>query len=160
MLKFDWNILWTFINLIIFFVLMRLFLFKPIKRTLDKRKELIDDQFRQADETNSLAEELKQQYEAQLEGVEDEKKQILAKTRESAKNEYNTILDRAHNEADKIKADAKKAADIETEKARRAIKEEIAQLAMETAEKVVGRQASSDVDNEIYNEFLGKGSDE
>ena len=30
MLKFDINILWTLINLIIFFVLMKLFLFKPI----------------------------------------------------------------------------------------------------------------------------------
>ena len=40
MLKFDWNMLWTVINLIIFFVLMKVFLFKPIKKTMEKRQEL------------------------------------------------------------------------------------------------------------------------
>lgn len=50
MLKFDINILWTLINLIIFFVLMKLFLFKPIKKTLDKRKELIEGQFKAAED--------------------------------------------------------------------------------------------------------------
>ena len=49
MLKFDINILWTLINLIIFFVLMKLFLFKPIKKTLDMRMELIEGQFKAAE---------------------------------------------------------------------------------------------------------------
>ena len=55
MLKFDINILWTLINLIIFFVLMKLFLFKPIKKTLDKRKELIEGQFKAAEDKEKKA---------------------------------------------------------------------------------------------------------
>ena len=58
MLKFDINILWTLINLIIFFVLMKLFLFKPIKKTLDKRKELIEGQFKAAEDKEKKAGEL------------------------------------------------------------------------------------------------------
>lgn len=160
MLKFDWNILWTFINLIIFFVLMRVFLFKPIKKTLDKRKELIDKQFSDADEAQKQADELKAQYEQEIQGVEETKKQILVDARDSAKAEYNKIIDRAQNDAQKIKADAKRASDLETEKARRAVKEEIAALAMETAEKVVGRNVSAQTDSDLYDEFLSEGSDE
>lgn len=160
MLKFDWNILWTIINLVIFFLLMRKFLIKPIKVTIDKRQELIDKQFKDADETQKQADALKAQYKDELEGVEEEKKKILVDARANAKREYSKIVDRAQDDADRIKSDAKRAADFETEKARRAVKEEIAALAMETAEKVVGESASSQIDSDLYDKFLNESSDE
>lgn len=159
MLKFDWNMLWTLINLIVFFLLMKFFLFNPIKKVLDKRKELIDKQFKDAEEAQRQAEDIKTQYQNQLDGVEEEKKQILATARTTAKNEYNKIIDKAHDDADKIKSDAKKASDFENEKTRRAVKEEIAALAMETAEKVVGKSASAQLDSKLYDEFLEESSD-
>lgn len=160
MLKFDWNILWTIINLVVFFLLMKFFLFKPIKKTLDKRQELIDKQFKDAEDTRRRADEIKAQYQSKLDGVEEEKNQILVNARANAKNEYNKIIDQAQNDADRIKSDAKKASDFETEKARRAAKEQIAALAMETAEKVVGKSASSQLDSKLYDEFLSESSDE
>ncbi len=160
MLKFDWNILWTVINLIVFFLLMKFFLFKPIKKTLDKRKELIDKQFKDAEDAQRQADEIKAKYQSELDGVEEEKKQILVSARANAKNEYNKIIDKAQSDADKIKTDAKKLSDFETEKARRAVKEEIAALAMETAEKVVGKSASPQLDSKLYDEFLNESSDE
>lgn len=160
MLKFDWNILWVFLNLIIFFVLMRIFLFKPIKKVLDERKKMIDDQFKQADDAKNQADELISQYNEKLESVDDEKRQIIADARIKAKDEYNSIIDRAQDDAEKIKSDAKRAAQLETEKARLAINEEIAKLAMETAEKVVGKEISPETNSSIYDDFLSKGSDE
>lgn len=160
MLKFDWNMLWTLINLIVFFLLMKFFLFNPIKKVLDKRKEMIDKQFKDAEEAQRQAEDIKTQYQNQLDGVEEEKKQILATARTTAKNEYNKIIDKAHDDADKIKSDAKKASDFESEKTRRAVKEEIATLAMETAEKVVGKSASAQLDSKLYDEFLEESSDD
>lgn len=159
MLKFDWNMLWTLINLIVFFLLMKFFLFNPIKKVLNKRKELIDKQFKDAEEAQRQAEDIKTQYQNQLDGVEEEKKQIFATARTTAKNEYNKIIDKAHDDADKIKSDAKKASDFENEKTRRAVKEEIAALAMETAEKVVGKSASAQLDSKLYDEFLEESSD-
>ncbi len=159
MLKFDFNIVFTLINLILFFILMRLFLFKPIKKVIDQRNELINKQFQDAQDAQKQADELKTQYEAQLAGVEDEKNQIIVNARTSAKTEYDNILDRAEKDAEKIKADAKKASDIECESARLAVKEEIATLAMETAQKVIGESASAKTDKEIYDKFLSEGSE-
>lgn len=160
MLKFDINIVWTLFNLILFYVLMRVFLFKPIKRTLDARKQLIDNQFKSAQDKEDSAIALKAQYESQLSGVEDEKKQIIADAKKDAKAQYDKIVAKAGDDAEKIKSDAKKASDIECEKARLAVKEEIAALAMETAAKVVGKEASADTDSELYNKFLNESSDE
>lgn len=160
MLKFDFNFLWTIINLVVFFILMRAFLFKPIKKTLDKRKELIEQQFKAAEESQSQADEIKAQYQSELDGVEDEKQQILISARDDAKAQYNKIVERAQNDADKIKADAKKAADYETEKARLAVKEEIAALAMETAQKIIAQNVSSETDSSLYDKFLDESSEE
>ena len=153
MLKFDINILWTLINLIIFFVLMKLFLFKPIKKTLDKRKELIEGQFKAAEDKEKKADELQAEYQSQLSGVEDEKKQILAEARNNAKAEYDKIV------ATKIKTDAKKASELESEKARLAVKQQIAELAMQTATKVVEKEVSAETDKMLYDEFLNESSD-
>lgn len=160
MLKFDFNFLWTIINLILFFVLMRVFLFKPIKKVIDARRELIDQQFRDADDAKTEAQKLKSQYQNRLEDAENEKKQIIVDAKASAKTEYDKIVDKAQLDADKIRNDAKKAADAETEKARLAVKEEIAALAMETAEKVVGSKASAELDSDLYDKFLNESSDE
>ena len=160
MLKFDLNLLWTVINLIVFFILMKVFLFKPIKKTLDKRKALIDQQFSDAEAAQKQADEMKAQYQNELGGVEDEKKQIINEARTNAKAEYNKIIDRAQADADKIKAEAKKASDFECEKARSAVNEQIAALAMETAEKVIGKNVSAETDSELYNKFLNERSDE
>ena len=160
MLKFGWDFLWTIINLIIFFVLMRVFLFKPIKNVLDKRKEIIDKQFEDAENAQNEANSIKAEYQAELEGVEDEKKQILVDARTDAKAEYDKIVERANNDAEKIKEEAKKTAEKETEKARKAVKEEIAALAMETATKIVGESTSAELDSEIYNKFLDESSEQ
>lgn len=159
MLKFDWNMLWTLINLILFFVLMRVFLFKPIKKTLDKRKELIAKQFKDAEDAEQAAQEKLAQYEEKLTFVEDEKKQIILDAKDSAKAEYGRIIDKAQADAQKLKEDARKQIEAESENAKRAAKEEIASLAMQAAEKVVGANVSAKTDSDIFDEFLNESSE-
>ncbi len=159
MLKFDLNFVFTLVNLIIFFILVRVFLFKPIQKVINKRNEIINEQLENADNAQKHAEELKEQYQAQLEGVEEEKSRILIDARNSAKKEYENIVSRAETDAEKIKANAKKVSDAECEKARLAVKEEIAALAMETAIKVIGDSVSAKTDKEIYDKFLSESSE-
>lgn len=160
MLKFNINLLFAIINLLIFFVFIRLVLFKPIMRTMEKRRELVKKQFDDAENAKLQAQKLKEEYEHHLDSVEQEKKDMIVKAQESAKQEYDKILERARTDADKVKSDAKKTALIESEKVKLAVKEEIAQLAMETAEKVVGKSASPQTDSELYDKFLNESSEE
>ena len=45
MLRLDWNLLFTVINLLLLFVLMKMFLFKPVQKILDERQAEADRQF-------------------------------------------------------------------------------------------------------------------
>lgn len=160
MLKFDWNILWTVINLIIFFLLMRRFLFKPIKVTIDKRQALIEKQFKDAADANAQAEELKNEYENKLVDIDDEHDRIIRDAKGSAKAAYSKIVEQAENEAQRLKDDARKSIDFERDRVMRSAKESIASLAMEAAEKVVGANVDAKTDSAIFDEFLNESSEE
>ncbi|WP_288313999.1 F0F1 ATP synthase subunit B [uncultured Eubacterium sp.] len=160
MLKFDFNLLWTIVNLIIFYLLMRFFLIKPIKKTLQARKELIDNQFKEAEDTVNAANEKMADYEDKIKNVNTEAKEIISDARDKAKVEYNKILDKANNDATRLKQDAQKQIELDTENARRDVKEELAKLAMEAAQKVVGESVSVKTDAEIYDKFLNESSED
>ena len=120
---------------------------------------MIEGQFKEAEDKEKKADELQAEYQSQLSGVEDEKKQILAEARNNAKAEYDKIVARANTDATKIKTDAKKASELESEKARLAVKQQIAELAMQTATKVVEKEVSAETDKMLYDEFLNESSD-
>ena len=159
MLKFDWNFLVMLLNLIIFFVLMKVFLFKPIMRVMEKRKEMINNQFKEADEAQAQAEELKKEYEEKLENIGDESQRIIDDAKENAKVEASKIIERAESDADKLLDEAKKQAVVEREIEMRAARENIAELAMEAAAKVVGANVSDKTNSDIFDEFLNESSD-
>ena len=159
MLKFDWNILFTIINLVIFYLLMKLFFFKPIMKTIDKRKEIIDKQFSDAQSVNTEALELKKEYEDKIQNAQEESSRIISDAKENARTEYSKIIDKAEADAEKLKQTAKKASDAERETVLRSAKEDIANLAMETAEKIIGENISNKTNSEIFDEFLNESSD-
>lgn len=160
MLKFDFNLLWTIFNLVIFYLLMRFFLIKPIRKVLQARKELIDNQLKEAEDTVNAANEKMADYEDKIKNVDAEAQDIISDARDKAKVEYNKILDKANDDAAKLKQDAQKQIAQETENARRDVKEELAKLAMEAAQKVVGESVSAQTDAEIYDKFLSESSED
>ena len=159
MLKFDWNFLVMLLNLVVFFFLMKKFLFKPVMKVMEKRKEMINKEFQEADEAKAQAEELKKQYEDKIDTINDESQRIIGEAKESAKAEYSKIIERAENDADKLLDEAKKQAVVERENEMRAARENIAELAMEAAAKVVGANVSDKTNSDIFDEFLNESSD-
>lgn len=156
MLKLDWNILWTLINLVFFFFLMKLFLFKPIKKVLNKRQEIIDSEMENARKTSESADRKLADYENRIANVDAEGEQIIAKAKADAKTEYSKIIDRARLDADKIRKDAEKQAQEDAENAKTAYKEEITALAMQAAEKIVKGSVGAQTDSDIFDEFLNE----
>ena len=63
MLKFEfWSIFEAVANIIILMILLRIFLFKPIRKMMDERTRSIQDDIDNAKKSREEAEALKQQY--------------------------------------------------------------------------------------------------
>ena len=145
MLNLDpWNILFTVINLLIFFLIIKFFLLKPIKKVMDEREQMIKDDFDSAAKTKKEAEELKLEYENDLKTAKDKASQITSEAKKTAELQKNNIIDSANNQAKKIVEKAQKDAGIEYDRTMAKLEREIAGLALVAAEKVVKTGSSYD----------------
>lgn len=156
MLRLDINLVFTIINLLIIYFIVAKFLFKPIKNILAKRQEEIDKQYADAKTAEDKAMELKQQYENSVKGIADEKAAAVNEARAKAGEEYDRIVADAKAEADKLVDNAKKLARQEQEKSVKQAQEQIADLVVEAAARVVASGQGSAADRELYNQFLAK----
>ena len=66
MIEININVVFTIINLIVLYLLMKKFLFGPILNVMEQRKNMIDQQFASAKDTEEQAYELKGKYEDAL----------------------------------------------------------------------------------------------
>ena len=72
MIKIDINLVFTIINLLVLYLLMKKFLFGPIINVMDQRKAMIDQQFAEAKERQDNAKALQEQYEGALKSAKEE----------------------------------------------------------------------------------------
>ena len=97
-LKLDWGIIWPIVNIVVFYLLLRKFLFGPVSEVMEKRKKMISSDLDDAAQTKAEAEEIKQEYEKNLAQAKDEAGQIVSDARARAKNEYQNKMDQTKEE--------------------------------------------------------------
>lgn len=103
MLRLDWNLLFTVINLLLLFVLMKIFLFKPVQKILDERQAEADRQFDEAKTRQDAADGMKAQYEQSIADIEKQREDTLREVRRNADAEYHRIVEDAQDKAKQIR---------------------------------------------------------
>ncbi len=159
MLRIDSNMIWVFINLVIFIVVAWAILFRPVLNIIDKRKKMIEDQFADADRASSEAADLKKKYEDSLSGAKEESMQIIEDAQKRGENQYKQIVGDAQIKATQLLKEANLDVEREREKAVKDAQTEIGNLAMQAAVKIVSGANPEKTDDEIYNEFLKQTED-
>ena len=151
------GLVWTIINLIVLFLLLRHFLINPVSNIMEQRRKLIADGLQNAQDTKDEANRLKAEYEEALSGAKKESAEIVDKARIDARAEYDRIVGEAGAKAGNIIENAKENVRIEREQTMKELQSQIAGLAIASAEKIVG-----DKEQNIYDQFLGEvgGTDE
>ena len=150
MLSLDLNLVWNIVNLVVLYLLLIHFLFKPVMGIMDKRKKIIEDGLKNAQDAQSDAKKMKQEYEDALKGAKQESAQIIENARSAAKNEYDRIVGEAGDKAGNIIESAKETVRVERERTMKELQGEIAGLAVASAAKIVGKTA----DQDLYDQFL------
>lgn len=154
MLKLDWNLLFTLINLVVLYLLMKKFLIGPITGIMEKRKVLIEEGLQDAGAKQDAALQMKEKYEASLQGAKSESIQIVEGAKADAKKEYERIVSEAEEKAAKTIKAAQETIDVERAQTMKALKSEIAGLAMTAAAKIVQESSETTNNQNIYNQFL------
>ncbi len=159
MISLDWNLLFTVINLLILFILMKLFLFKPINKIIEKRQQEVDQQLTDADTQKAEATVLKEQYESSMQTLEKEKATQWADACKAATEEYDRIVADAHGQANEIITEAKAEAKNEKAKILRQAESDITDMLIAATSKVAAAHCGEESDRRLYDEFLTKAGD-
>ena len=133
-----WTALFTLLNTLTIFFVAKKFLFKPVMQMIRDRQEEIDGMYASADKTCSDAEAMADEYRQKLSAATETSERMVKEAVERGQRREEEIIRQANREASAILDKA--AADIAQEK-KKAIndaKDEISDIAMASAGKVVG----------------------
>lgn len=136
------NALFTLANTLAIFFVAKKFLYKPVMKIIRDRQEEIDGMYASADKTCSDAEAMADEYRQKLSAATETSERMVKEAVERGQRREEEIIRSANEEAYAIRQKA--SADIAQEK-KKAIndaKDEISEMAMAIAEKVVGRALS------------------
>ena len=156
MIKVDLSLLWTIINLVVFYLLLKKFLFKPVMGIMEKREQMIADGLKNASDRQEEAEALKKEYESALSGAKEESVKIVENARVEAKRQSDEILADADRRADATIERARKTIETERKQALDGVETQIAGLAMMAAGKVLGKADAAEQNKLMYEQFLAK----
>lgn len=156
MIVINENIIWTVVNLIILFILMKIFLFKPVLGMMEKRRQTIQDSLDNADQKNTEAGELKEKYEASLKDAKQESFQLVTEAKDRAQVQYNQIIDKANADAAQIVHQASTATEADRVKIMQEAQGQIADLALAAASKLLGSNVDAKANKEMLDAFLSE----
>ena len=155
MLDIDiWNFIWAGINLILLLILMKIFLFKPIRKMMDERTRMVQEELDSAKKSREEAEELKAKYQDDIDAAKDEAQKIIEKANADAEIERSAIIKRSQEEAERIVSDAGKTIENERKRVLAQAQTQIADLAIEAASKIIGENVDDEKNRRLVDKFL------
>lgn len=138
----DWKLLIAqAVNFGVLLVALTYFLYKPVLKTLDERREKVAKGVLDAEEAAQKLASADSEVSQKLQFAEGEAEGIVASARETAGAEKTRILREAEARAADIAADADARAKEAAAKALRESEKEVARLAVLAAEKVIRQKA-------------------
>lgn len=159
MLRLDFNLLFTIINVIVLYLLLRHFLLKPVMDIINKRETMVSQSIENARESESKASELKSRYEEKMKAAAEDGKKLVEEARAEAKTVQERMIKEAGEQADRIVENAHKTADADQEKALREAEAQIAGLVLAAAAKVVQGEMDDMKNQAFYDKYIAEAGD-
>ena len=151
-----WAILASLANLLLLTLIIKKFLFKPVKKIVDARRAAIDADYEQARAAREEAEESRLNYEAAMAAARQTSDQIIADASRTAEYRSNEIVAEARERASEIRRQAEADAVLERKKAEAEMKHEIANVSAQLTGKLLQREINEEDHRELIDSFLNE----
>ena len=149
-----WQILISLVNLLLLTLILKRFLFKPVKKVMDARRAAIDEDYAQAKTAREAAEESRLNYEAAMAAARQTSDQIIAEASRTAEHRGNEIVAEAREKASEIRRQAETDAVLERKKAEEEMKREIADVSAQLTGKLLQREINEEDHRALIDSFL------
>ena len=149
-----WQILISLTNLFLLYLMIKKFMYNPVRKTLAARKEAIDTEYSDAENAKLSALADKEAWEEKIRNADSDADEIIKNATDAAKRRSDKILSDANEKADGIIRVAEMEASLEKKKAEDEIKQEIIVVSTALAEKMLAREVKADDHKALINSFI------
>ena len=149
-----WAIIASLANLLLLTWIIKRFLFKPVKKMVDARRQTIDDAYAQAHAARDEAEKNRQNYEEAMAAAKMTGDQIIADANRTAEFRSSEIVAEARERAAEIRRQAEVDAVLERKKAEDEMKHEIANVSTQLTGKLLQREINEEDHRSLIDSFL------
>lgn len=156
MLNIDFTFLWTAVNLIVLYLVLRKVLFKRVGDFMEQRSADITADIEKGEALKAEGEAFHKEQAAMLESAVDERKLMVQEARQKATKEYDSILADAKKEAARILANAHEEAEREHAMMLAQMKDEVVSLALAAASKIIEANMDTERNRVLVEDFLEK----
>ena len=155
MLKLDINLLWTVVNVLVMYAVLRKFLFKPVQDVIAKRQQMVDANLADAETSKKEAAETMNAAQEKLRNVDNEAAARREAYEKQAEVEKQQLLADARKQAD-IVAAGKASAEAERQSKLREADAQTTALARAMCEKLLARNLTAQDDARLLDDLLEK----
>ena len=156
MLTLNLNLLWTVVNVLVLFLLLRKFLYRPVMNIIAERQKQVDDALAAAETSKSEAAAALNAAQDKLRNVDDEAAARRKAYEQQAEKEKQQLLLDAQKQADAILAEGKTAAEAERQRKLREADAQTTALARAMCEKLLARNLTAQDDARLLDDLLEK----
>ena len=156
MLTLNLNLLYTVVNVLVLFLLLRKFLYKPVMNIIAQRQKQVDDALAAAETSKKEAATALNTAQDKLRNVDAEAVARRTAYEEQAEKEKQQLLADAQKQADAIVAEGKRNAETERQHKLREADAQTTALAREMCEKLLARNLTQQDDARLLDDLLQK----
>ena len=149
-----WQILISLANLLVMFLILKHFLFKPVMKMMAARQAQVDKIYDDANEDRSAAAGMKQEYENRLATAREEADGLVRNAVTTAQRRGDAIVAEANSQAGHIKQKAEEEIALEKKQMLMSVRSEISDMAVSIASKVVEREIQKEDHENFMDEFI------
>lgn len=147
-------IFWTVITFVILLFLLKKLAWKPILKALSEREAQIKDSLEKAEQAKIEFEKLTEENKVRMAKAEEEAQKIIAQGREYAEKIKAQVIEESKAEAKKLIDDAAASIERKQQEAFNNLKEQIAEIAVNSAERIIRENLDKDKQMKIVDKYI------
>lgn len=149
-----WELAFQLINTFLVFLLLKKLLFKPVLGVIEAREKDIRENLAEGEKAKSEGLSLKKEYQEKVNSAKNEGQEIIKQATLRAEQKESEIISTAKQEAQSLKEKANKDVEQERQKVMNEIKNDISDIALLAASKVIEKDIDKSKHEELINNFI------
>ncbi len=150
----NWTLLWQGLNMVIIYLLIRRYLYKPMANFMKNRQDTIAGNLETAKQEREEANKLRKQYEESIESARQEARDIINNARKRSEEIISEGRRAAQEQGEQIIEKAKQDLEQEKEKVFKELKDEIALISVRIAERIIETKIDAALQRQLVDRYL------